>query len=66
LLVGLPTGFDGEHGNVRAGGVDSAGDMSGASSMDSASGVSFEALVKSVTESVMAAIAEKYTLVPRK
>jgi L-fuculose-phosphate aldolase len=58
LPAGLPTGFDGEHGNGRVSGVDGGGDMN------------FEALVRSVadsvTESVMAAIAEKYTLVPRK
>ena len=52
-----PASFDGGHGNGRAAGVDG---------MNSASGMSFEALVKVVTESVMNAIAEKYTLVPRK
>jgi L-fuculose-phosphate aldolase len=53
-----PTPFDGDRGNGSELGVDSA------------SGPSFDALVKlvteSVTESVMEAIAKKYTLVPRK
>jgi len=38
----------------------------GASAVDGANGHAFDALAKRVTESVMAAIAEKYTLVPRK
>jgi len=37
-----------------------------AGSMSSAGSPAFEALAKTITESVMAAIAEKYTLVPRK
>ena len=49
-----PTPRSGDHGNASASGAASG------------SGVDLEVLVKSVTESVMAAIAEKYALVPRK
>ncbi|MGB8030672.1 MAG: class II aldolase/adducin family protein [Terracidiphilus sp.] len=47
-------------GNGSASQVDSAGGS------DGIGGPNFDALVKAITESVMAAIAEKYTLVPRK
>lgn len=61
---------DGSNGSARgANGIsdlDGAGSVDSASSVDGASSPSIDALVKSLTDAVMAAIAEKYTLVPRK
>ena len=65
-----PAPRNGKHGSASASGPDSARGPNSASGVDSASGPNIAALVESVTasvtESVMAAIAEKYTLVPRK
>ncbi len=53
-------------GNGTAAAADRVDGSDSAGGPNSASGIDIDALVRSVTESVMAAIAEKYTLAPRK
>ena len=61
-----PAARNGDHANGRASGVDSARGPDSAGGQEDLRGLDIAALVKSVTESVMDAIAEKYTLAPRK
>ncbi len=53
-------------GNGSASAVDSATSPSSNGSIDSVSGMDIDALAESITAAVMKAIAEKYTLAPRK